>query len=96
MDVLTRAIRHARISWNNLAVGGPPSPPFLILFLTSVCNLTCEHCFYWRSLNKKDDLTVEEIFALARELGRIENLNLGGGEPFLRNEFAAICRFFIR
>ena len=57
--------------------------------------MSCEHCFYWRSLNKRDDLTVEEIFALARELGRIENLNLGGGEPFLRNEFAEICRFFI-
>jgi MoaA/NifB/PqqE/SkfB family radical SAM enzyme len=41
-------------------------------------------------------LTTEEIFALARELGRIENLNLGGGEPFLRDEFAEICRFFIR
>lgn len=96
LPLLSRAVRHARLSWKNLALGGPPSPPFLILFITSVCNLTCEHCFYWRSLNHKDDLSVEEIFALARELGRIENLNLGGGEPFLRREFAAICRFFIR
>jgi len=96
MNLLMRAVRHARISWANLAVGGPPSPPFLILFITSVCNLTCEHCFFWRSLNHKDDLSTEEIFALARDLGRVETLNLGGGEPFLRNEFAAICRFFIQ
>jgi len=96
MNALTRIARHAKISWHNLAVAGPPSPPFLILFITSVCNLTCEHCFYWRSLNRRDDLSVDEIFALARELGRVENLNLGGGEPFLRSEFAEICRFFIR
>jgi len=29
-------------------------------------------------------------------VGRIENLNLSGGEPFLRAEFAEICRFFIQ
>ena len=58
--------------------------------------MTCEHCFYWRNLNQRDDLKVEEIFALARDLGRIENLNLSGGEPFLRPEFAEICRFFIQ
>jgi MoaA/NifB/PqqE/SkfB family radical SAM enzyme len=29
-------------------------------------------------------------------LGPIENLNLSGGEPFLRKEFAEICGFFIQ
>jgi len=58
--------------------------------------MKCEHCFYWRSLNQRDDLTKEEIFELSRSLGRIENLNLSGGEPFLRKEFAEICRQFIR
>src|SRR4029077_20917918 len=38
---------------------------------------------------------VEEIFELSRELGHVENLNLSGGEPFLRPEFAEICRRFI-
>lgn len=74
----------------------PPSPPFLILFINSICNQTCEHCFYWRSLNQKDDLTVDELRALSAELGPVENLNLSGGEPFLRKEFAEICGFFIR
>jgi len=74
----------------------PSTPPFLILFINSLCNMKCEHCFYWRSLNGKDDLTRDEIFALSRSLGRIENLNLSGGEPFLRKEFAEICRQFIR
>lgn len=96
MNLLKRAIRHARISSQNLALTGTPSPPFLILFMTSICNLTCEHCFYWRNLNQKDDLTLDEILALSRELGHVENLNLGGGEPFLRKEFAEICRAFIQ
>jgi MoaA/NifB/PqqE/SkfB family radical SAM enzyme len=58
--------------------------------------MKCEHCFYWRSLNGKDDLSKEELFELSRSLGRIENLNLSGGEPFLRKEFAEICLQFIR
>jgi len=96
MSILNRAIRHARISGKNLSINGVPTPPFLILFITSVCNLTCEHCFYWRSLNGKDDLTADEILSLSKQLGRIENLNLGGGEPFLRKEFSDICRAFIQ
>jgi MoaA/NifB/PqqE/SkfB family radical SAM enzyme len=74
----------------------PLSPVFLILFINSICNMKCEHCFYWRSLNQQDDLSKEEIFALSESLGSIENLNLSGGEPFLRQEFAEICKQFIR
>jgi AdoMet-dependent heme synthase len=96
MNLTDRVVRHARISWKNRFAGQKPTPPFLILFITSICNLTCEHCFYWRSLNQKDDLTFEEIVSLSEELGKIENLNLGGGEPFIRKEFAEVCRTFIR
>ena len=94
MNPVTRAVRHARITWRNYQ--NLPSPPFLILFINSICNQKCEHCFYWRNLNRKDDLSKEELFALSRSLGRVENLNLSGGEPFLRAEFGEICRQFIR
>jgi len=93
MHVVDRLVRHTRITWANYQ--DLPSPPFLILFINSICNQKCEHCFYWRNLNRKDDLTKEELFALSRSLGRIENLNLSGGEPFLRPEFGEICRQFI-
>lgn len=93
MNLLDRLRRHARITWQNRRA---VSPPFLILFINSTCNQKCEHCFYWRNLNRRDDLTTDEIFALSRSLGRIENLNLSGGEPFLRPAFAEICRQFIR
>jgi MoaA/NifB/PqqE/SkfB family radical SAM enzyme len=67
-----------------------------VLFVNSICNMKCEHCFYWRSLNQRDDLSRDEIVALSRSLGRIENLNLSGGEPFLRPDLGAICRQFIQ
>lgn len=94
MNVLKRIVRHTRLTLTNYAA--KPSPPFLVLFINSICNMKCEHCFYWTSLNQRDDLTRDEIFALSTSLGRIENLNLSGGEPFLRKEFSEICRQFIR
>lgn len=94
MNPLERLVRHARIVAKNYEE--LPSPPFLILFINSICNQRCEHCFYWSNLNRKDDLSKEELFSLSRQLGRIENLNLSGGEPFLRKEFAEIVRQFVR
>jgi len=94
MDIFTRIVRHTRITSHNYQQ--IPTPKFLVLFINSICNMKCQHCFYWTSLNKKDDLTKEEIFTLSRSLGKLENLNLSGGEPFLRPEFAEICRQFIQ
>ena len=94
MNTIDRIVRHARITRRNFE--NLPSPPFLILFINSICNQKCEHCFYWKNLNRRDDLTRDELFALSDSLGRIENLNLSGGEPFLRPEFGEICRKFIR
>ncbi len=94
MNPLTRIARHVRLT--AASYRRRPSPPFLVLFVNSICNMQCEHCFYWTHLNKRDDLTLDEIVALSRSLARIENLNLSGGEPFLRKEFGQICRQFIR
>lgn len=94
MNPIQRVARHSRITLDNYRAN--PNPRFLVLFINSICNMKCEHCFYWTSLNKRDDLTKDEIFALSRSLGKLENLNLSGGEPFLRKEFAEICRQFIQ
>lgn len=96
MNTVRRIARHVRLTARNYTSGEYSSPPFLILFINSICNQTCEHCFYWRNLNAKDDLTVTELRALSEELGVVETLNLSGGEPFLRKEFGEICRFFIQ
>jgi MoaA/NifB/PqqE/SkfB family radical SAM enzyme len=94
MKLFDRMVRHTKITLNSYRKR--PDINFLVFFINSVCNMTCEHCFYWTNLNKRDDLSVEEIFELSRSLGRINNLNLAGGEPFLRKEFAEICLQFIR
>ena len=94
MNLLQRTARHARLTMASYS--DRPSPPFLVLFINSICNMKCEHCFYWQELNQRDDLTTAEIFRLSESLGPIENLNLSGGEPFLRREFSEICRQFIR
>jgi MoaA/NifB/PqqE/SkfB family radical SAM enzyme len=92
---VSRAVRHVRLSRLARRPRTGTTPPFLILFVNSICNLTCEHCFYWRSLNAKDDLTLAEIERLAADMGPIENLNLSGGEPFLRPDLAEIAETFI-
>src|SRR5215510_14449927 len=96
MSMISRMARHSRLSWRALEYRERQTPPFLIVFINSICNLTCEHCFYWRNLNRRDDLTFDEFKRLSEELGKFENLNLSGGEPFLRPEFAEICSLFIR
>ena len=95
MSVASRIHRHTRLSLNALKHEKGATPPFMIIFINSICNLTCEHCFYWRNLNQRDDLTFEEFKRLSLELGNFENLNLSGGEPFIRTEFAEICRLFL-
>jgi MoaA/NifB/PqqE/SkfB family radical SAM enzyme len=68
----------------------------LIFFVTGECNLSCEHCFYWQRLNRHEEITLEQIKAAFGSFGRIKNLLLSGGEPFLRNDLLEICNFFNR
>lgn len=95
MSVAKRALRHARLSWTAHRHTPAKTPPFLIFFINSICNLKCEHCFYWQHLNQRDDLSFDEIVALSRDLDEVENLNLSGGEPFMRKEIAEVCLQFI-
>jgi MoaA/NifB/PqqE/SkfB family radical SAM enzyme len=96
MNLVGRMAKHASLCWKSLGVPDVPSPPFVVLFINSICNMKCEHCFYWSKLNSPDDLTYDEMVSLSEQLGPIDNLNLSGGEPFLRQEFADICKQFVR
>ena len=94
--ITSRIRRHLRLTSAAHASGEGTTPPFLVLFINSICNLTCDHCFYWRDLNQRNDLSFDEIKALSENLGPIDNLNLSGGEPFIRKDFAEIVRMFVR
>jgi MoaA/NifB/PqqE/SkfB family radical SAM enzyme len=95
MTVLDRIQRHAKLSLNALSHHKRATPPFMIVFINSICNLTCEHCFYWQNLNQRNDLTFDEFQKLSLELGVFEQLNLSGGEPFIQPQFADICGLFL-
>lgn len=96
MTIARRIARHLELTRRASERAPSRTPPFLILFLGSTCNLACDHCFYWRELNGRDDLSRDELFALADSLDPIESLGLSGGEPFLRRDFAEICDRFVR
>lgn len=90
------ALRYAPFAWRALRSSGPPL--HLTLFVTGACNLRCRHCFHWKEVAAGvAGPTLEEIDALAascERLGPLLWVSLGGGEPFLRKDLAAIARSF--
>ncbi len=73
------------------------SRPFEVtVFLTSLCNFRCSHCFYWKKLNNKDQLTLEEFQTLAKSMPAVERLLFTGGEPFLREDIDMIVAEFYK
>ena len=66
----------------------------LIFHTTNLCNQNCKHCFMHDRLNNKKDMILKlpEIEQFFSKLGRLNNVVLGGGEPFLRKDLVEICQ----
>ena len=70
-------------------------PSFFIFYATSRCNMTCSHCFYHDSLNKKfNELTLEEIDKFTKTMGPLLSLSITGGEPYIRDDIDKIVKIF--
>jgi len=70
-------------------------PSYFIFFPTSRCNLSCSHCFYHDSLNKRfNELSLEEIDSFTKTMDPLLTLVLTGGEPYLRHDLDQIVRIF--
>jgi len=67
-------------------------PLAITLFVTSRCNANCPFCFYKKKV--EDELNLNEFNRIAQSIGKLSYLNISGGEPFLRNDLAGICRVF--
>lgn len=69
-------------------------PIFCIFRVTSRCNLTCRMCSVWRHGDKAHELSLEKIEELGKILKKlnISIVNLGGGEPFLREDLVEIVK----
>lgn len=86
-----------RIAWNTCVSRRLPFS--LIHFVTNRCNGRCPHCFVERrdSRSETDELTLEEVRELTRHLGGgLFNVNLTGGEPFLREDLWEIAEAYAR
>lgn len=73
------------------------TPGYLVFFVTAQCNLRCRMCFHTAVLDRaasRNVLSLPEIERLARGLPALHNVNFSGGEPFLRDDFAAIPPLF--
>lgn len=72
--------------------------PFSIVhFVTSRCNARCSHCFidFSAAQDSADDLTLDEIKRLCKSMDRgLYNVNLTGGEPFLRQDMADVVECY--
>jgi len=85
---LLRLIKFGFVGWR------PASPPTLIFTTTTRCNMACRHCGDDVWGNPDDDMSFEEIEKFCNDLGNLEAVSLGGGEPFLRKDLADICALF--
>ena len=93
MKRLNALIRLARYSFTGRR---PASPINLQLLVTTRCNISCLHCSDDVWGDSKEDLSLQEIDTFSNNLGHVEVVELGGGEPFLRNDLADICELFVR
>jgi len=73
-------------------------PVYIIFYITARCNYRCKMCFYWREIESagRDELDLEEIGKISKNFGKLLQLSLTGGEPFLRDDLPEICRIFAR
>src|SRR3989344_5893732 len=72
-------------------------PLSIVHFVTNVCNARCKHCFidFDHPDIFKGQLTLEEIDKLTKSFGSsMLNVNLTGGEPFLRKDFFEIVKLY--
>ena len=88
---LLRTIAHVR-------QGRPGLPRFLTYIVTFTCNARCIMCDSWKK-ESPDDLQLDEIERIFRQLPRLDAVRLTGGEPFVRrdlSDIAALARTHLR
>ncbi|MFH2006404.1 MAG: radical SAM protein [bacterium] len=78
----------------NLAARVPREPRHCFWEITDACNLRCVHCEADAGRASEDELSTAEALALAEDLARAgcRNVNLTGGEPLVRPDWADLAR----
>lgn len=83
------AVKYNELTHQTLAL------PILIFYPTARCNSRCISCDWWQS-DGKDDLSFDEISALAKQLPAlgVRMVVFSGGEPLLRRDVFEIADVF--
>ncbi|MDD5606712.1 MAG: radical SAM protein [Candidatus Pacebacteria bacterium] len=69
--------------------------PYKLTFaITYRCNARCQICNIWKS-SSQNELSLQEIEKFVKN-SNFKWLNLTGGEPFLREDFAEIIKAFVK
>jgi len=80
-------------SWTRSLLNAPVN---LTWEITSACNLSCRHCLSAKvGVSGARELDFAQCAGLIDELDRLRvfQINFGGGEPFLREDFLAILEY---
>ncbi len=91
MKSIINFLKNTYIGWGE--------PIYLVHFLTYRCNAHCKHCFIDFSNPKifKNELSLKEIQKISQHLGNsLVNINLTGGEPFLRPDIFEIAQAYFK
>lgn len=74
-------------------------PISIIHFITNKCNARCKHCFmdFDNPSTFRNELLLKEVEKLSKTLGKsLFNINLTGGEPFLREDIFEIASLYFK
>lgn len=68
----------------------------VIFHVTTRCNSRCKYCFNWKNITqrKKEELSLEEIKKISKNLPAFPWFLISGGEPFLREDLPEIIETF--
>ncbi len=87
ISVITKVLKETMLSYFR------PSIKHLILHITNRCNMRCRHCFV--DIDKAvQELTLNEIGTISKKFSDLIWLDIGGGEPTLRDDLEEIVSLF--
>lgn len=78
----------------NNKIGRVELPNMCTFIVTWRCNLRCFMCDVWKKTDH-DDMGVDEIRHVFKQIPSLDSLRITGGEPFLRRDLTEITRAII-
>jgi MoaA/NifB/PqqE/SkfB family radical SAM enzyme len=78
-----------------MARAGLRAPVNLTWEITLQCNLRCAHCLSDSGIAAPDELSARQCLILVDELTALKvfQVNIGGGEPFIRKDFLDLLSY---